>query len=54
MTDYTEADVAAAAAKLYRRVEAGQMSGEDATAILRAAYPDTDTPSTSHDTEATP
>lgn len=80
MRDYTEADVATAAKRLARRVQAGQMSAEDAALVLRAAYPRgplsghvpdgkaqqgdaeqsgrcgriTDTPSTSHDTEAGP
>jgi hypothetical protein len=39
MRDYTEADVATAAQRLARRVEAGQMSAEDAALVLRVAYP---------------
>lgn len=50
----TAREVVAAAEKLVRRVQAGQMSAEDAVLVLRAAYPDADTPPTSHDTEATP
>jgi hypothetical protein len=52
MNEHAKAEIAAAAERLHRRVEAGEMSAEDATLILRAGYLDGDTPSTSTDTEA--